>query len=79
MKWCLSLLALSGCAIAFSPGVKPAAVPAKFEDDRPPSHEEQKKDGFMPGPAVGMSFVVGGQAMDSGALPKTPIPVVLLP
>jgi hypothetical protein len=78
----LSLLVLSGCAIAFTPGLKPAPAPAKFVDDSPPSREEQKKEGFnstASSPAFGMSLVIGGHVMDSGSLPKPPIPVVLLP
>jgi hypothetical protein len=79
--WCLSLLVLPACALAFTPGLQPAPAPAKFQDiENSPSREEQKKEGAgSTTPTVGLSLVVGGKTLDAGALPKPPIPVVLLP
>jgi hypothetical protein len=81
--FCLFLLIPSACAIAFSPGLKPAPPPTKFQDiDNSSSREEEKKDWAAsrpPSPAFGISFVVGGTTMDAGSLPPPPVPVVLLP
>jgi hypothetical protein len=79
---CLAVLVLPACAIAFTPGLKPTPPPEKFQDiDNSPSKEIRDETGAAPPstPAFGMSLVVGGNKMDSGALPKPPIPVVLLP
>ena len=57
-------------------------APAKFQDTENVAHsEEQKTEEEHAGssPAFGMSLVVGGTVMDAGRLPKSPIPVVLLP
>jgi hypothetical protein len=80
--WPASFLALSACAIAFTPGLKPAPAPSSFPDDSPASREEQKKEGFNSSfsqPAFGLSIVFGADVRDSGPLPQTPVPVVLLP
>jgi hypothetical protein len=79
MAW---LLSLSACALAFSPGVRPAPPPAKFQDiEGPTPREEERKEiaASSASPTFGMSLVVGGNPLDSGALPKPPVPVVMPP
>ena len=80
--WCLFLLCLPACAIAFTPGRSTPPPPAKFQDTDESSHTEEQKTELATvdaTPAFGMSLVVGGKPMDAGGLPKPPIPVVHLP
>jgi hypothetical protein len=79
---CLSVLCLPGCAIAFTSGMNPAPTPQQFMDTDTSSMREERKWLEATGstsPTFGLSFVVGGNVMDSGALPSPPFPVVLLP
>lgn len=78
-----ALVCLTACGIAFSPNAKPAPTPERFEDvDNSLLHEDERTEALAvkgPKPApppVGISFVVGGTALDAGPLPKPPIPVV---
>jgi hypothetical protein len=76
------LLWAPACALAFTPGVSPAPTPAKFTDSENASLNEERRTELAHAdsvPAFGMSFVVGGVPMDSGTLPKPPLPVVILP
>jgi hypothetical protein len=78
--WC-SFVYLGGCAIAFTPGVNPSPTPEKFQDtDQTAVREEKMKleSTASTSPTFGMSVVVGGEHMDSGALPKAPFPIVLM-
>jgi len=83
----LPSLGLAACGIAFTPSAKPAGVPSRFEDvDDSRVHEDEKSEsqalrasvtGGKPAPPpLGVSFVVGGTALDAGPLPKPPIPIV---
>jgi len=81
-RWCLLLVCLPACAIAFTPGRDAMPAPPKFQDTATaPRNEEQRTEEAEVDsvPAFGMSLVVGGNRMDAGTLPKSPIPVVLLP
>jgi hypothetical protein len=56
--------------------------PARFQDTENSSLNEERKTELAYAtsmPAFGMSFVGGGSAFDSGSLPQSPFPVVLLP
>jgi hypothetical protein len=80
---CLSSLALSACAVAFSPGTTPAPTPERFQDTDESAKREEVKEKEASGSdksiTVGMSLVVGGTPMDAGPLPKAPFPIVLVP
>jgi hypothetical protein len=70
--------------MAFSSGAAPAPTPEKFLDtDHSAAREAEKKQEATGAraegsPTLGVSFVVGGAAMDAGGLPKPPFPVVVL-
>jgi hypothetical protein len=73
---------LGACAVSFSTGAHSPRPPEAFADfDDAPPREDQKKEeaALSTGPAIGMSLVVGGNAIDAGSLPKPPFPVVVLP
>jgi len=82
----LPSLSLVACGIAFGTGAKQQRVPPRFEDvDDSRAHEDEKSENqalkvngaAKPAPpAVGLSVVVGGTALDAGPLPKPPIPIV---
>jgi hypothetical protein len=74
--------AICGCAVAFTPGAGETPRPQKFQDHDSSAHHEAEtieEGNAAHVPAFGVSLVVGGNALDAGALPKPPIPVVLLP
>ncbi len=80
----LSALGLPACAcaIAFTSGVSPGPTPEHFLDTDTSSMREERKWLEATGstaPIFGLSLVVGGNVMDSGALPSPFFPVVLLP
>ena len=75
------LCLLPACALGFSAGTTPMAPPGTFQDtDHSALREERKKEetGAAWSPTIGLSLVVGGERMDAGALPKPPVPVVVL-
>lgn len=89
LAWLLAyagLGGLSGCeaagGLAFTPGTHEVTQQPKAmdRDTSARTEEEVLEEGSAATtPVFGASFVVGGQALDAGVLPKPPIPVVILP
>jgi hypothetical protein len=83
---CASLCAIAacgvGCGVAFTAGTHDVAQqPELLERDISAHNEEEVLEEGRAGrvPVFGVSFVVGGAALDAGVLPKPPIPVVVVP
>ena len=81
----LLLCACSESGVAFGTGLKPAAAPAKFDDvENARALDDRKSESALfkankpdtaVTPALGLSVVVGGSAVDAGSLPPPPIPI----